>query len=147
MSLGFQFNVATEADLVNHLTKCSSDFVPCLSGRTDIREYARKIAERAVRFEAWDFELVGLIAAYLDFSAHSAFITNVSVLRSYRNRGIASSLLNRLLSHCRGDGIHRICLEVDTRNTGALAFYSGHGFLVARTEEQTMTLALTLGAG
>lgn len=145
MSLELQVNTATEADLANHLMKCSSDFVPCLSDRTDIQEYSRKIAEHAIRFEAWDFELVGLIAAYLDVATHSAFITNVSVLRDHRNRGIASRLLKRLLIHCSGDGIHRIALEVDSRNTEALQFYGGHGFLVAKTEGQTMTLALTLG--
>ena len=146
MTFDFRINTATSAELTSHLTKCSDDFIPSLSSRIDIPEYARKISKHAVRFEAWDHELVGLVAAYHDVDAHSAFITNVSVLMSHRSRGIASHLLNASSDHFASTGVRRITLEVDTGNSKAVSLYLAHGFTVAGEAGQTMTLVQIMGA-
>jgi hypothetical protein len=58
-------NNASEAQIAGHLSRCDADFVPSLSGRVDINDYAKKIVNKAMRFEAWSGgELVGLVAAY-----------------------------------------------------------------------------------
>ncbi len=145
MSLDLRVDTATALELTSHLMKCSDDFVPSLSSRVDIPGYALKIANQAVRFEAWDKELVGLIAAYRDVAAHKAFITNVSVLKSHRSRGVASNLLKAFLTHCSAIGICQVVLEVDADNLGAVSLYRSHGFNVDRKEGNTMTLILNLG--
>ena len=58
-------NKASEAEIAEHLSRCDADFVPPLSGRVEINEYAKKIANKATRFEAWSGGmLVSLVAAY-----------------------------------------------------------------------------------
>ena len=79
-------NKASEAEIAEHLSRCDADFVPPLSGRVEINDYAKKIASKATRFEAWSGgTLVGLVAAYCnDQEKHIAYITSVSVLRNGR---------------------------------------------------------------
>ena len=86
-----------------------------------------------------------VIAAYRDVAAHKAFITNVSVLKSHRSRGVASNLLKAFLTHCSAIGICQVVLEVDADNLGAVSLYRSHGFNVDRKEGNTMTLILNLG--
>jgi len=58
-------NKASEVEIAEHLSRCEADFVPPLSGRLEINDYAKKIASKAMRFEAWsDGRLVGLVAGY-----------------------------------------------------------------------------------
>lgn len=145
MSVDIRVNAATVVELLTHLTQCSTDFVPHLSDRVDLSEYARKIAAHAVRFEAWDGELVGLVAVYRDTSSHSAFVTNVSVLRSHRSLGIASCLLSELSAYCEQNAFRRVSLEVDAGNLRAVSLYHARGFIVEKMDGRTMTLAMTLG--
>ena len=63
MSEGIQFslNNASEAEIVGHLWHCDANFVPPLSDRVEINDYANKITNKAMRFEAWSGDkLVGL---------------------------------------------------------------------------------------
>ncbi len=46
-------NKATTAQIIDHLQRCNADFIPPLSGRTNIDDYALKITNKATRFEAW----------------------------------------------------------------------------------------------
>jgi ribosomal-protein-alanine N-acetyltransferase len=133
------------ADVVSHLTLCDAGFVPPLSLRTDLRDYAERLVDRSTRFEAWhDDELVGLVAAYLDGAAdRSAFITSVSVVPAWGRRGIASRLLERAVDRARGLGLARVRLEVG-EGSGALALYRLAGFAATTTTSPTVTMELTL---
>ncbi len=124
-------NVATAAQIAAHLTRCDADFVPPLSGRVRIDDYAEKMATKAARFEAWaGGELVGLVSMYCDKGSLSpAFITNVSVLREWSGRGIASGLLKRCIAYARSLGAVRVVLEVASANAGAIRFYERCGFV------------------
>ena len=51
-------------------------------------DYVHKIKDSAYKFEAWDGELVGLLAVY-----ERGYITNLSVAKGHRRRGIATKLL------------------------------------------------------
>ena len=63
--IAFRSSKATEAQIAEHLARCDADFVPPLSGRVEINDYAKKISIKAKRFEAWSGDiLVGLVAAY-----------------------------------------------------------------------------------
>lgn len=110
--------------------KCDRDFSPPLHTYVDVEEYSTKIAERAVRFEAWNGDtLVGLVAAYLnDIEARSGFITNVSVLREFTHRGIGTRLVLEALKYARAEGFEAVSLEVAGNNALAIRLYEKLGF-------------------
>lgn len=115
--------------LLAHLRAADAGFVPPLSQRVDLADYARKLATHARRIEAWESDaLVGLIAVYANDAAQGGFITNVSVLPSHHGRGIAGELLRRTLALATEWRLPRLRLEVYADNTAALALYRRHGF-------------------
>jgi len=130
MSISYSSNSATVDQLSDHLRRCDRGYVPPLSERVVIDDYARKIAKRATRFEAWsDGGLVGLVAAYLPTAVDDpVFITDVSVHPEHRGRRVASVLLDECAAFARGHGVHRLQLEVDRQNRPAIALYEASGF-------------------
>ena len=94
MSVAVEYltNKASVAEIADHLLRCDTDFVPPLVGRVEITDYAKKIANMAMRFEAWaGGTLIGLVAAYCNHQeSRIAYITSVSVLRAWMGKGIAA---------------------------------------------------------
>jgi ribosomal protein S18 acetylase RimI-like enzyme len=125
-------NRASATEIGVHLKACDHKFVPPLSERADLDEYAAKVVLLSERFEAWSGNvLVGLLAAYCNDSVRQmAFITNVSVLPSWHGRGIASDLLRDCLEHVREMNFKGAELSVDKHNKAAQALYMKHGFVV-----------------
>lgn len=119
-----------------HLLKCDADFMPRLSLKTDIAVYAEKIAENSVTFEAWiNEELVGLIAAYFnDVNGFSGFITNVSTLKQYTGKGIASVLIKMCIDYAVNHQFGEISLEVFKENSGAIQLYKKNNFYQTATK-------------
>ena len=147
MNVGLELhhNRAAAAEIAAHLRACADAFVPPLRQRVeDIDAYAAKIIDHAERFEAWSgADLAGLVAAYCnDVRANTAFITSVSVMAEWQERGVASRLLHACIEHVRRAGFERIELEVDRQNAAAGALYEQHGFAAARTGERTQILRL-----
>jgi ribosomal protein S18 acetylase RimI-like enzyme len=141
-------NQASVAQIAKHLHACDHVFVPPLSHRVPIDDYAHRIIDKAVRFEAWeDGELVGLVAIYCnDARSRVAFITNVSVLLEWQGRGIASQLVTRCTGHANSLGFSRIELEVGQMNAVAIAFYNKHGFVIDRENGGASTMYLNVGS-
>lgn len=146
-SIKFSLNQASEVAIAKHLSSCDVDFVPPLSGRVEIGNYAHKIAENALRFEAWDGgELVGLVAAYCnDSERRSAYITTVSVHRRWQGRGIALCLLEQCLGRAKELGFERLELEVDSGNASATKLYEKTGFIVNHVAGHTTTMHINFG--
>lgn len=143
-SLRFELDKAGEAQIAAHLCACDAAFVPPLTGRVDIAEYARKIAGKALRFEAWaDSELVGLVAAYCNVpDKRTAFITSVSVLPAWQGMSIASQLMERCITHVGGLSFARIELEVSGGNAAAITLYEKHGFSTDGSSGQSTIMTL-----
>lgn len=57
-----------------------------------------------------------------------AHITNVAVIPSYRNRGIASLLISQMIEVCICSEINSMILEVRQSNGGAIHLYEKFGF-------------------
>ncbi|MDW5298783.1 MAG: ribosomal protein S18-alanine N-acetyltransferase [Sedimentibacter sp.] len=55
-------------------------------------------------------------------------ITNVAVLPEYRNRGIASMLIDKMIGVCKCSEIKNMTLEVRESNTTAINLYKKFGF-------------------
>ncbi len=59
------------------------------------------------------------------------FITNIAVLKDFRNNGVGSMLLNELIREAYEDEIFSITLEVRKSNIIAQNLYSKYGFVEA----------------
>jgi len=55
-------------------------------------------------------------------------ITNVAVVPEYRNRGIASMLINKMIGVCKCSEIKNMTLEVRESNLTAINLYKKFGF-------------------
>jgi ribosomal protein S18 acetylase RimI-like enzyme len=139
-------NKATESDIHCHLNGCDAQFIQTLSKRVNLKEYSKKIYNKAERFEAWaDNVLVGLVAAYCNDQVKGiAFITSVSVLNEWQGKGIAKQLIVRCIEHAAKLGMHSIELEVGIGNVSAIALYEKCGFRRNDISEASINMNLLL---
>lgn len=138
----YKLKTATEKSIYLHLKECNNEFFPPLDEKVNINEYAKKIFEKAITFEAWDNNrLTGLIAAYFNnMESHSAFITNVSVTKKNMGLGIASRLLYNCMEYARQKGFKEIQLEVNKENAPAINFYRKFNFINCGSDSDTMNM-------
>jgi ribosomal protein S18 acetylase RimI-like enzyme len=143
----FRRNRATEEQIAEHLVLCDARFVPPLSGRVEIKQYARKIYTQGMRFEAWaEGALIGLVAIYCNsLSQNQAYITNVSTLGALPpGAHIATQLLEQGIGYLREYQFKRVDLEVDKGNNKAIRLYERHGFVTNATNGHTLLMRLEL---
>lgn len=140
------YNKASEAEIIQHLQLCDMNFFPPLSERVEIIDYARKIADKATRFEVWsDSLLVGLVAAYCnDKKSSIAYITSVSILKEWMGQGLAARLLQQCITYVKGIGIQKIRLEVASDNVRAITLYEKNGFLVDKATARKIMVSMNL---
>ena len=55
-------------------------------------------------------------------------INNIAVDENFRNRGIASGILNNIIEKSKERGVATLFLEVNEHNEGAIALYKKFGF-------------------
>ena len=151
MSVAVEYlvNKASEAEIADHLRCCDADFVPTLSERVDILNYAQKIASKATRFEAWANDtLVGLVAAYCnDQETRVGHITSVSVIKVWTGKGIAARLIDQCVAHAKAAGMRQIGLEVVADNMPAIKLYKKSGFMAGKLNERLVPMKLNLKSG
>jgi ribosomal protein S18 acetylase RimI-like enzyme len=145
----YHLNKASAVELAEHLLRCDADFVPPLSSRVNINDYAQKIANKAARFEAWSGStLVGLVAAYCnDRGNRISYITSGSVLRGWTGKGIARDLTKQCIEHAQTLGMRQISLEVASDNAPAIKLYEKSGFVPSKTNPPFVTMDLLLKNG
>lgn len=138
----YKEKTASLHQVITHLTKCSSNFIPPLIQTTDIASYSKKIVENSITFEAWvNNELTGLIAAYFNDEKNLiGFITNVSTLKEYGGRGIASQLLRNCIQYGVLKQFKSICLEVNFHNKNAVHLYNKYGFETTGKKQDTIMM-------
>jgi ribosomal protein S18 acetylase RimI-like enzyme/SAM-dependent methyltransferase len=148
-SIEYLLNKASEAEIAEHLSRCNADFVPPLSGRVEIRNYAQKIENKATRFEAWSGDtLVGLVAAYCNDRENGfAYITSVSVLKEIMGKGITAHLLSQCIEHAKTSGMLQVTLEVASDNTPAIKLYEKSGFVAGKVNAPFVSMSLYFKSG
>lgn len=148
MSVAVEYltNKASVAEIADHLLRCDTDFVPPLVGRVEIIDYAKKIANMAMRFEAWaGGTLIGLVAAYCNHQeSRIAYITSVSVLRAWMGKGIAARLMGVCIEYAKASGMQQIGLEVTVQNAPAIKLYAKSGFVIGKEKKPFVTMNLCL---
>lgn len=124
-NIEFKLEIASYEDIFTHLSACKANFIPPLNETINVQEYAMKIFKKSITFEAWrDQCLVGLISIYLnDPTREKGYITNVSVLKEYHGKRIASNLLKKCIAYTRQIGFKTIELKVNDRNISAIHLY------------------------
>ena len=145
LEIEFQANRASAQQIFKHLSCCDADFVPILSSRVEIGKYAQKIVCNATRIEAWSrSKLIGLIAVYCnDQKGRIAYITSVSVIRTWAGRGVGTLLMNQCVERAKASGMQRVTLQVDEENVQAIRFYKKIGFTVCKGAPK-ITMSLNL---
>lgn len=140
----YSLNKASEAAIAEHLERCDSDFIPPLSTRVDLCDYAKKIASSATRFEAWSGgALIGLVAAYCnDPEKRRAYITSVSVLKGWMGKGVAARLVEQCSAYAGGIGMRQVSLEVACDNMNAIRLYQKAGFVAGQVKGTFVTMDL-----
>jgi ribosomal protein S18 acetylase RimI-like enzyme len=142
-------NKASMEDVEKHLRNCDADFVPSLSSRVEITDYAHKIVSKATRFEAWfGGILVGLVAVYCNDQEKSiAYVTSVSLMKEWVGKGIALHLMRQCIKHMHVLGMRQICLEVASDNKPAIKLYEKCGFVAGNTNAPFVTMNLYFKSG
>jgi ribosomal protein S18 acetylase RimI-like enzyme len=143
----FRDGTAAPAEIQAHLKACDDEFFRRLSDKVDVGEYSIKIGSNAKTFEAWSGDsLVGLVAAYMnDSSGRRAFVTNVSVVRAFAGRGIATTLLDRCVTRASQEGMRTIALEVSRDSSEAMRLYEKYGFSKIESRDGIVLMSLTIG--
>lgn len=138
--IDYKIKKALQRDLYLHLEMCDHLFVPSLSNKVNLHDYAQKLYEKSQTFEAWHKkELVGIIAVYFnDNQSKKGYITNVSILENYMNKSIASQLIKMTKEYARNNDFTKILLEVQSKNYNAIALYKKHHFEIEREEEEAL---------
>jgi RimJ/RimL family protein N-acetyltransferase len=94
----------------------------------DIDERAEQFARstaRSVVAVAGD-RIIGMIN--VEVSRHGFGEFGMLVVRDWRGRGVGTALVRAAIDWARGQGLHKLCLEVFAHNTAAIAMYRGCGF-------------------
>lgn len=132
--------------MLSHFEKCDENFINRLQQRVTLQDYAKKIFDNAVTFEAWDQKnLVALIAAYFNDPAHRyGYITDVSVVKQYEGKGLASQLIEHCIDYARKNNFEEINLEVSDDNPGAIKLYAKFNFMVYENKEHNLLMKLKL---
>ena len=71
-------------------------------------------------------QVIGMI--HVEASRHGFGEIGMLVDRGWRGRGVGSALVQAAISQARGQGLHKLCLEVFAHNTAAIALYRKCGF-------------------
>ncbi|WP_312778638.1 GNAT family N-acetyltransferase [Pseudescherichia sp.] len=130
MTYLFRQNSVCQDAIAAHFAACEPAFVLALREQTDIDLYSEKIIRLARCFEAWEQEkLIGLVAAYYNQDASTAYITNVSVLPMYQSQNVGSQLITLCIDALTLAGAKKIALDVAVDNTRAKQFYIKHAFI------------------
>jgi [ribosomal protein S18]-alanine N-acetyltransferase len=88
-------------------------------------QFARTAAESVVAVAGC--QIVGML--HVEGRRHGFGELGMLVDRDWRGRGVGSALVQAAVSRARGQGLHKLCLEVFAHNTAAIALYRKSGFV------------------
>lgn len=142
----FKEKTASREEIYVHLCVCDGNYKPNLHERVDILDYSNKIFENSVTFEAWSNKsLVGLVAAYLnDVSGRTGYITNVSIMKKFMGKGIATALIAMCIEKSKKNNIKIMELEVFRGNIPAINLYRKFGFRTFQASDDSILMKLYL---
>ena len=130
-----EINRSQKKDIKEHLEGCENSFVFSLSSIVDLDEYADKLHGKSIRIEIWQaHKLIGLLAFY-NKGNKSGYISNVSILPKYYNKGIGQVLLDKCINYLNDLSINKLELEVNKNNIKAFKFYIKNNFIIDKSTQ------------
>jgi lipopolysaccharide/colanic/teichoic acid biosynthesis glycosyltransferase/GNAT superfamily N-acetyltransferase len=133
-------------ELKQSLHEIDKDFVPNLSERVDIDEYAERMMNRAKFMIERDQDAIikGIVAVYIDDEkSPNGFVTHVATNKKYRNQGVAKRLMIKTMDYCKKAG--KTGIDLYTYNPIALDLYQNMGFeIVSQSPNDEWHLHKTL---
>ena len=72
-------------------------------------------------------QVIGMI--HVEASRHGFGEFGMFVDRGWRGRGVGSALVHAAIGWARGQGLHKLCLEVFAHNAAAIGLYRQSGFV------------------
>lgn len=104
-------------------------FIPHLTGRVNIAEYAEKLADKArIVYACENGGDCGHCAFYVNTQEGSAYITSIAIKPVCQRQGIGQKLVECMKKQCFDMGIKFIRLEVYQTNENAIRFYQRMGY-------------------
>lgn len=142
----YKIRTADKDEIYSNLLECNNSFIPALDSRVNLIDYAKKLFEKSVTFEAWQNQkLIGLLAVYFnDLVNHIGYITNVSISKDYARKGIALELIKMSIAYANQHNFREIKLEVHNDNKPAINLYKKLGFIEIEDEDGLVLMKLGL---
>ena len=96
INVEFGYNNCSIEELINIHIQCDNDFVPQLSSRVNIVDYATKLFTYAdiVTISNGNF-IIGVLAIYLnDFYSKIGYVTSICIRKEFRRNNLSKTLLD-----------------------------------------------------
>lgn len=127
------------------LNKFDSSFIPPLSQRLDLHQYAEKLSKNAVWLLAYNHNtIVGHSAVYMN-QKNYAYISSIAVLKEMQKQGIGNALWDRIELEAKKRNIYNITLNVYHNNLMGIQFYKKHSCIAIADENGWFTMNKQLG--
>ncbi len=124
--------------VLDFINSADKSFPIPLSERTDISVFTKKILNKAIILQAViDDEIVGLSSFYAnDLENMKSHLTFIAVNSSHINIGIASKLINEMLSILRKKNMASVEVTTESSNKAARSLYEKFSFRLAEEKEE-----------
>ncbi|PIN85727.1 MAG: hypothetical protein COV47_00725 [Candidatus Diapherotrites archaeon CG11_big_fil_rev_8_21_14_0_20_37_9] len=128
--------------LTNFLKEVDDDFLPPLSDTNferlgtgkSLGEYLGKFPKKGLIYAEKNGKVTGLLGYFDYFEKYgTGFIENVSVLKSQRQHGIGSKMLEMAINTMKKTGIEKITVRTWTTNAASIRLYKKFGFNIKKT--------------
>ncbi len=129
--IDYKINSIDLDSLIEYLLSRDFDFIPPLSARLDISEFAEKLYRFATIYSAHAARIIGISAIYANnFETYEAYITNISIHPEYYGTGLAKNFMNFCLNDLKEKKFKSVKLEVNRENVRAITFYRKFDFSI-----------------
>jgi 1-aminocyclopropane-1-carboxylate deaminase/D-cysteine desulfhydrase-like pyridoxal-dependent ACC family enzyme/GNAT superfamily N-acetyltransferase len=138
--------------LTSFLNDIEGDFIPPMSKRISIPDYAQRLHDKAELLIALSGdEVVGLVGFYCnDQTRKNGYLSILGVKKEFRRSGIGTKLLQTAIDTIKETGIEKILLETVVAELKA-PFYAKHGFeiteRIAKTDEHEEKVKMSMWLG
>lgn len=144
--ISIEIRALAASEIYNYLIENDQLFIPPLSSRVNVKDYALKLSKFAVHFCAIsNLRLVGFLGCYFNEPlGEFAYISTLSITGNLHGKGIAKNLLNAIIQYGSKNKINEIRLQVHVSNLPAMKLYSEYGFEENFRNNQNATMILKL---
>lgn len=120
-----------EIEIRKLLFQYDTYFIPKISDRTNLEEYAKKLSTNATFILAKNKNtIVGFAAFYYNPAPQSTYLPLIAVDQDCQGLGIGRMLVEKMVNYCFINNSAGILLEMRADNSKLFKFYSDFGFTI-----------------